>query len=238
VKPANLDDSGTLVNFVPGGGLRVTNATLKDLIETAYQLRSFQILAGPSWIGVTRYDVTASSGARAEDATSATRTIPSDQQIQQSNDEVRKKVQALLKDRFQFKAHRETRELPMYSLVVAKNGIKTGSLRAMSNPRKGINARPGAMVGEAAPMAILASRLSSQLGRPVVNNTGLKENYDFDLQWVPDLGPAAQGAQTAADSAGPSIFTALQEQLGLRLEAIKGPVEVIVIDQVEKPSEN
>jgi uncharacterized protein (TIGR03435 family) len=126
----------------------------------------------------------------------------------------------------------------MYSLLVAKNGVKTGSLRATSNPRRGINARQGEMVGEAAPMAILASRLSNQLGRPVVNNTGLEENYDFDLQWAPDLGPAVQDAQTAADSAGPSIFTALQEQLGLRLEAIKGPVEVIVIDQVENPSEN
>jgi uncharacterized protein (TIGR03435 family) len=219
VKPANPDSHGTLVNFVPGGGLRVTNATLKDLIETAYQLRTFQIFAGRSWTGVTRYDVIASSGAP-------------------SNDDVRQKVQALLRDRFQLRVHNETRVLPLYSLVVAKNGIRASGLRTTSKPRRGINARRGAMIGEAAPMATLASRLSNELGRAVVNNTRLDGNYDFMLQWTPEPGPAPPDDQTAVDATYPSLFTALREQLGLRLEAARGPVEVIVIDHVEKPGDN
>jgi uncharacterized protein (TIGR03435 family) len=212
IKPANSDRNGMLVNFVPGGGLRVSNATLKDLIETAYQVRSFQILSGPSWIGVARYDVTATSEAVADDAA------------------VRKEVQSLLEKRFQLRTHRETRELPEYSLVVEKGGIKPEGLRVSENRRRGINSRQGAMTGEAAPMANLAVVLSRQLERPVVDNTGLQGNYDFMVEWTPDL--------AVGDSPGPSLFTALREQLGLRLEATKGPVEVIVVDGAEKPSEN
>ena len=209
-----------MVGFVPGGGLRVSNATLKDLIETAYQVRSFQILGGPAWLGAARYDVTATSGTPSDDAT------------------VRREVQTLLETRFQLQTHRETRELPEYSLMVEKSGVKPEGLRVTDKARRGINARSGAMTGEAAPMANLALVLSRQLGRPVVNNTGLAGNYDFSLQWTPDLSPAAPGDQTVTDSPGPSLFTALREQLGLRLETTKGPVEVIVIDRAERPSEN
>jgi uncharacterized protein (TIGR03435 family) len=94
------------------------------------------------------------------------------------------------------------------------------------------------MIGEAAPMATLASRLSNELGRAVVNNTRLDGNYDFMLQWTPEPGPAPPDDQTAVDATYPSLFTALREQLGLRLEAARGPVEVIVIDHVEKPGDN
>lgn len=212
IKPASSDRNGMLVSFVPGGGLRVSNATLKDLIETSYQVRSFQILSGPSWIGVARYDVTATSEAPVDDSV------------------VRREVQSLLKKRFQLQTHRETRELPEYSLVVEKSGIKPEGLRVSENRRRGINARQGAMTGEAAPMASLALVLSRQLERPVVDNTGLQGNYDFMVEWTPDLADS--------DSPGPSLFTALREQLGLRLEATKGPVEVIVVDGAEKPSEN
>jgi hypothetical protein len=200
IKPANPDRTGTMVGFLPGGGLRVNNATLKDMIETAYQVRSFQILGGPAWAGSARYDVTAKSG--------------------------------------QLQSHRETRELPVYSLVVNKSGVKPEGLRMTDNRQRGINARAGAMTGEAATMANLALVLARQLGRPVVNDTGLDGNYNFELLWTPDLSPAAPGDQAVADSSGPSLFTALREQLGLRLEAGKGPVEVIVIDRAEKPSED
>jgi uncharacterized protein (TIGR03435 family) len=215
--------NGALVNFIPGGGLRATNTTLKDLIETGYQVRGFQILDGPSWAGATRYDVTASSGPQPQGT---------------SNNEVRLKVRALLKDRFQLQVHRETRTVPVYSLVLAKNAGKEGGLRATLAAARGVNASPGTMLGEAAPMTALASKLSIQLDRPVVNNTGLEGNYDFKLQWTPDPGPPALDGRVAEDSPGPSLFTALQEQLGLRVESAKGPVEVLVIDHAERPSDN
>ena len=94
------------------------------------------------------------------------------------------------------------------------------------------------MLGEAASMVDLTSKLPRLLDRPVVNNTGLEGNYDFKLEWTPDSGPSAPDGQPAETSLGPSIFSALQQQLGLRLEAAKGPVDVLVIDHVDKPSEN
>jgi uncharacterized protein (TIGR03435 family) len=94
------------------------------------------------------------------------------------------------------------------------------------------------MLGEAASITQLAYKLSRLLQRPVVNNTGLEGNYDFKLEWTPDLGPSAPDGQPVDTSGGPFIFSALQEQLGLRLEATKGPVDVLVIDHVDKPSEN
>jgi uncharacterized protein (TIGR03435 family) len=209
VKPSKPDSGGTLVVFPPGGGLRESNATLKDLIETAYQVRSSRVLFGPSWASLTRYDVIAPPG----------------------DGEPRVKLRALLKERFQLQVHLETGEIPVYSLVIAKNGIRTAGLRATSNAHKGIDARKGRMTGEAATMANLASKLANQVGRPVADDTGLKGNYNFTLDWAPDeLG--------AADSSGPSIFTALQEQLGLRLEGSKGPVQTILIGHAEKPSED
>jgi uncharacterized protein (TIGR03435 family) len=148
---------------------------------------------------------------------------------------VRSEVQGLLQDRFQLQFHRETRTAPVYSLAIAKGGIK---LSASDSPQKGINAGQGTMLGEGASMTQLASKLSRLLQRPVVNNTGLAGNYDFKLAWTPDRELSAPSGQPADTAAGPSIFSALQEQLGLRLEATKGPVDVLVIDQVDKPSEN
>jgi uncharacterized protein (TIGR03435 family) len=147
-------------------------------------------------------------------------------------------VQALLKDRFQLQLHRETRTGSIYSLVIAKAGVKLSSLSATQSPHRGINAGQGTMLGEAASTADLTSKLSRLLGRPVMNNTGLEGNYDFKLEWTPDPGPSAPGGEPAETSVGPSLFSALQQQLGLRLEATKGPVDVLVIDHVDKPSDN
>ncbi len=125
--------------------------------------------------------------------------------------------------------------MPEYSLVVEKGGVKPAGLRMTDSARRGVNSRTGAMTGEAAPMASLAIALSRQLERPVLDNTGLEGNYDFSLHCTLDLSP---GDQALTDSSGPSLFTALREQLGLRIEATRGPVEVIVIDGAERPSEN
>lgn len=229
VKPSNPNSAnGTVVRLTPGGRLHVVNATLKDLIETAYDVRSFQIEGGPKWAHATKYDVDATAGTRPQSA-----AVPP-----QGWTNVRFEVQALLKDRFQLQLHRETRTAPIYSLAIAKGGIKSSVLSATQSPQKGINAGQGTMLGEAASMTQLAYKLSRLLQRPVVNNTGLEGNYDFKLEWTPDLGPSATDGQPVDISVGPSIFTALQEQLGLRLKATKGPVDVLVIDHVDKPSEN
>jgi uncharacterized protein (TIGR03435 family) len=214
-----------MVVSAPGGRLHVVNATLKDLIETAYDVRSLQIEGGPRWADASKYDVDATPGTPPQGA-----TLPPTGWTN-----VRFEVQALLKDRFQLQLHRETRTAPIYSLAIAKGGIK---LSATHSPQKGINAGQGTMLGEAASMTQLAYKLSRLLQRPVVNNTGLEGNFDFKLEWTPELGPSAPDGQPVDTSGGPSIFSALQEQLGLRLEATKGPVDVLVIDHVDKPSEN
>src|SRR5262249_30556343 len=139
---------------------------------------------------------------------------------------------------FQLQLHRESRNLPIYSLVVARGGIKSDGLRATGGPQRGINAGQGSMLGESASMKVIAYKLSRLLGRPVVDNTELEGNYDFKLEWAPDASPSAPDGQAMDNTLGPSLFTAIQQQLGLRLEATKGSVDVLVIDRAEKPSEN
>jgi uncharacterized protein (TIGR03435 family) len=229
VKPADPNSRhGTVVNVTPGGMLHVVNATLKDLIETAYDVRTFQIEGAPKWADSNRYDIEATPGQRPQGAAGRPPGWAN----------VRSKVQALLKDRFQLQLHRETRTAPIYSLAIAKGGIKPKGLAASQSPPKGINASRTSMTGEAASMKDLAYKLSRLLQRPVVNNTGLDGNYDFKLEWTPDPGPSAPDGQPAEISGGPSLFSAIQQQLGLRLESEKGPVEVLVIDHVDKPSDN
>jgi len=229
VKPSNPNSRhGTVVDVTRGGTLHVVNATLKDLIETAYDVRSFQIEGGPKWADANEYDVDATPGTRPQSAAIAP----------PGWNNIRLKVQALLKDRFQLQLHRETRIAPIYSLAIAKGGIKLSGLSANQSPQRGITAGQGTMLGEAASMAQLAYKLSRLLQRPVVNNTGLEGSYDFKLEWAPDPGPSAPGGQPVEIPVGPSIFSALQQQLGLRLEGTKGPVGVLVIDHVDEPSEN
>ena len=197
------------------GHVTATNVTLRRLIQSAFDVNDFQIVGGPGWLGADRYDVDAKV-----DVSAATGHV-----------DYGPMQQTLLADRFKLKVHRETKELPVYSLVLAKGGRKltahTGNEGASTNASHGsgkanLTATRVAMPG-------LADRLGRELGRAVIDNTGLKGEYDVKLDWVPDQ---------AADSSGPSIFTALQEQLGLRLESAKGPVEVIVIDGAEKATAN
>jgi uncharacterized protein (TIGR03435 family) len=228
VKPSDPNSPHGTVVAAPGGRLHVVNATVKDLIETAYDVRIFQIEGGPKWADSTKYDVDATPGSRPQGAPAT----PPGWSI------VRLKVQTLLKDRFHLQLHRETRTGPVYSLAIAKGGIKSSGLSATKNPNRGINAGQGTMLGEAASMTQLAYKLSRLLQRPVVNNTGLEGNYDFKLEWTPDPGPSAPDGRPVETSVGPSLFSALQQQLGLRLEATKGPVDILVIDHVDKPSAN
>jgi uncharacterized protein (TIGR03435 family) len=250
VKPSGGDDHRVGIQFMPGGGLRTTGTTLKFLVTFAYDVRDFQVSGGPGWINSDRFDIVAKSerGSPESEAPADLRNM-TDAQMKTTAEQMRLKLQALLADRFQLTLHHETKEQPVYALVVGKNGsklkeseVKAGERRRMMRMgRSELNA-------EGVAIDMLTNTLSNVLGRPVIDRTGLKGNYDFKLQWTPDPGqsggpfggppPPGADAPPPPDPNGPSIFTAVQEQLGLRLESQKGPVDLIVIDRVEKLSEN
>jgi bla regulator protein BlaR1 len=244
IKPADPDAKGSQIRFMPGGGLNITNLPLRAMITQAYDVRDFQISGGAGWVGTERFDIT----ARAERAALADGPDDfakmTDDQRKTAREQMAERLRGLLAERFQLVVHKETKEQPIYVLGLAKNGPKLKENTA-PGPRQGMSMNRGRLEGFAAPMAMLGQILSQNMGRPVVDKTGLAGKYDFVLEWTPDLGPDAhaQGfgdgiTSPAPAPAGPTIFTALQEQLGLRLESQKGPVENIVIDRAEKPSEN
>jgi uncharacterized protein (TIGR03435 family) len=142
-------------------------------------------------------------------------------------------VQVLLADRFRLQLHREMKETARYVLMTGRNGIKMKPAGDASGGARGTNGR---ITGKRT-MAQLADLLSAVLDRPVVDQTGLSGPYDFTLEWLPELGQTTPNTLPPSPSAS-SIFTALQEQLGLRLESQKGNVEMIVIDHAEKPGQN
>lgn len=243
VKPADPDARGTSIQFMPGGGLKMTGIPLRGMITFAYDVRDFQVSGGAGWVGTERFDVMAqpehAAAGGVEDLAKMT-----DAERKTVRDRMAERLRALLADRFQLVVHKETKEQPIYALVVSKSGAKLQEAKE-PGPRQGMNTNRGRMQGFAAPTEMLAQVLSGILGRPVVDKTSLAGKYDFVLEWTPDPGAdaRAQGfgdgvTEPAPAPGGPSIFTALQEQLGLRLEAQKGPVENIVIDRAEKPSEN
>ncbi|HET8549924.1 MAG TPA: TIGR03435 family protein [Bryobacteraceae bacterium] len=229
IKPNAASDNRVMMRVQPGGRFTATGVTLKQLIGQAYNVRDFQISGGPGWIGSERYDINAKAETAAE-------RIPPEQ--------LRPMLRALLEERFQLKVREESREMPVYALVVAKNGPK---LTPTSSPQGPVmRMGRGQLDGKKVPVSMLAQQLSQQVGRNVVDKTELKGEYDIVLNWTPEpgqgggpfAGPPPPDALPPADAAGPTLFTALQEQLGLRLESQKGQVATIVIERAEKPSEN
>ncbi len=249
IKPEVSGQPGPRYQFFPG--FKAENTTLKDLLMLAYDVKDFQISGGPSWIGSDHYDIEATTEAK-----------PSfDQKWLASQ---KQRLQTLMRERFGLTLHRETKELPIYRLIVAKGGLKLQPLKEGAcvtfdpnnpTPPPGKTAqdycgsggfpRRGRYDATSARMMDLALAFSILTGRTVVDKTGITGEFPVHLTFAPDDSmlqvPGAPGdpgnAAAAADS-GPSFFTAVQEQLGLRLESGKGPVEVLVIDHVEKPSEN
>ncbi len=228
--------------------LHVERMTLKRLIILAYQIHDFEITGGPGWIGSDRYNI---------DAKAAPHAIPNQQFVALQ----RRRLQTLLSDRFRLTIHRETKELPVYKLTVAKGGAKlqpanciqriTGDA-GIAPGRKPEDYCSGGMGGSmasgriessGAPMSFFAYFLSNMLSRTVVDQTGLAGEYSLHLTFTPEA-PAAPfpdahpTSGVAAADLGPDIFSAIQEQIGLKLEGAKAPVEVLVIDHVERPSEN
>lgn len=228
IKPNAASDNRVMIRMAPGGRFTATGISLRMLIMQAYNVRDFQITNLPGWAASERFDINAKAD------TDKDRLPP---------EELRPMLKALIEERFQLKSHTESKEMPVYALVPAKGGAKlTESTETQMQIRMG----RGQLSGKSVPLSILAEQMSNQLGRKVVDKTGFTAKYDITLEWTPEPGhgggpggpPPPPDAVAGAGPTGPSIFTALQEQLGLRLESEKGPVDLLVIDSVAKPTEN
>jgi uncharacterized protein (TIGR03435 family) len=218
IKPTATQDGSFAINFPSGGRFSARNVTVEILLRNAYGLEDYQISGGPGWIKSAGFDVE----ARAARAAAGT--------VEPPREQVLRMIQALLADRFQLTLHRETRQLPVYALVVGKTGPRLQAPDTnVGQPRTML----GQMVVPRMSMATLAGILAFDVKRPVKDETGLQGEFAFTLEWTRGLGESDDGTPSR-----PSLFTALQEQLGLRLESTKGPVEVFVIDHVEPPSGN
>jgi uncharacterized protein (TIGR03435 family) len=282
-KPAKPGTEGKIIMgfSMPPDGFTATNATIMMLVQQAYGVQPYQISGAPDWFNSEHFDVNAKMDPAVADA--LLKLSVDDRRIARQQ-----MLQALLADRLQLKIHRDNKELPVYNLVVGKNGPKLKESKAEDNastapgsttvppaiklppvPNGGgggnssvsvnrngagtfmMSGGPGGgmqtMSSTASPIANLVRMLSMRLGRPVLDKTGLTGKYDFKLEFAPEQtqGPAFGGGDGGgapmtppADPGGPSIFTAVQEQLGLKLESAKGPVEIIVIEHAERPSQN
>jgi uncharacterized protein (TIGR03435 family) len=229
VKPANPQDRSIGMYALPGGRISITMLTLKQLIQEAYSVQPFQISGGPRWIGDDRYDIEAKPPA---DSLSSKLTTPNPK-LPPPHEELLM-LQSLL-DRFQLKVHTETKEGPVYELVVADKVPKLQEAKSADDfpvvayGRTGVPELPDFMRGTNASMQLFAARLARDFERPVLDKTGLKGSFDFVFKYAQDF---------SEPDAGPSLFRVIQEQLGLKLVPAKGPVEILVIDRAEKPSDN
>jgi uncharacterized protein (TIGR03435 family) len=233
------------VGYRPGGRLVAGNSPVTMLIQRAYSLLGFQVLGGPSWINTDGYDI----DAKPDSATDQERMWLM--------------LQTLLADRFKLAMHRETKEMAVYDLYAVKSGMKlqppqsTACAEVMAwpepgKPRPAPPCGPGmaaagsgiAMEGISVSMPAFAKMLTRLIGREVVDKTGFTGRFSLHLEFAMDdalaglPNPTGPTVSAPADATKPTLFTAIQEQLGLKLEASKGPVDVFVIDHVERPTEN
>jgi uncharacterized protein (TIGR03435 family) len=237
-------ESGSIAGYCPAGIRRRVDQTqpcnwrtLKTLIALAYRIQEFQITGGPSWVGSDHFDVDGRADPKFDP------------------DQMRLMLQSLMADRFQLKFHRETKQSSVYALVVGKGGPKIRLVADQQSPDVNGPSQPGAgpnrgafrfgggsLIGNAVTLPLFVRFLSQRLDGAIIDKTNLTGRFNIQLQWTPSAGemPYDPGGNILppADSSGPSVFVAIQEQLGLRLESTKGPVELFVIDRVEKPSEN
>jgi uncharacterized protein (TIGR03435 family) len=260
IKPG-ADGDRVMMMFTQDG-VSIKGVPMQMILREAFRTEDDHVFGAPSWAKSTRYDIEAKVAA--EDAPKL-KDLKGEQRMQM--------LVPLLVERFNLKYHHETRELTTYSLVVAKGGVKMKesatsdaapkdapkeagakeapkeiSADAPKAPPKGsrlMMTGPGRIESEGTPTQFLAHVLSQQLGKTVVDKTGLTGKYDYTLQWTPDDATPAGGAgggperdENAAPAGGPSLFTAVEEQLGLKIESTKGLVDVIVIDRLDLPSAN
>lgn len=262
VKSNKSGDGRVMIGGQPGR-FNMTNVPLRQIIQLAYQIQPFQLIGAPNWASDDRFDVVAKPPANVPPAGPLAAGSPGPLQYMLRN---------LLADRFKLRAHTESREMPIYALVLARSDGKLGSkikpaavdCAAMRGrgpgapppappapgevPQCGVSMGIGSIGAGSVPMTQLATLLSQRVGRIVVDKTGLTGVYDFNLDFTPDQIPGAGGpgpvlppgapALPPVDPNGPSIYTALQEQLGLKLDSQRGPVEVTVVDSVDHPTED
>jgi uncharacterized protein (TIGR03435 family) len=253
VRPNKGGDGRVMLGVQPGGRFTATNVPVRMLIRQAFNVQEFQIVGGPDWMGSDRFDVV----AKAADG------------VEFTADVMRPMLRSLLADRFKLTVRNETRDMPIYALVKAREDGKLGpnlkpaavDCAAVMRGRRGtpppatpqpdqrmecgFMMGPGRMNVGGMPMTNLAQALSPQVGRIVLDKTDLPGNYDFELVYsLEGLGsifpgggpPLINGAPPAIDPNTPTIFTALQEQLGLKLDSQRGAVDVVVIDRIEQPT--
>lgn len=245
VKRNKSGDPGGRTELQPGGRFRAVNVTVRQLLPRAYGVQDFQIVGGPPWINSDRFDIEAKADAAA------------------TAESVAAMLRNLLIERFKLTVHRETRDLPIYALVMARSDGRLGPKLSRSKvdcdavaeeavarggappPVKAGEAPPcsigftaiGLMSVRSKPMTDVVRVLSQLTQHVVVDGTGISGGVDFDLSWTPDQVPAGTDLP-GADPNGPSIFTAAQEQLGLKLESRKAPLEALVVAGIEAPTEN
>ena len=230
--------SGMTFAARPGGTLTVINNELTNVIDNAYGIRRYQLIGGPDWINADRYNIQAKAGG----------DIP--------RDELMLMLRSLLERRFALRVHRERRELPIYVMTTAKGGLKVPRARDGScvafdprnPPRPSLGEPRMPLCGNnhitqstwnatSIGMPEAAAALVGVLERSVVDKTGVSGKFDIHLWWMPDQAPAgADGVRPEASAV--SLFTALEEQLGLKVESSRGPVDVLVIDHVERPTDD
>ncbi len=223
IKP-DQSNSGILMFENKPDGLQARGFTVQMLIRAAYGYDDVLIVGAPGWLKSEHYTLDAKV-AGSDVAMLAKYSLEQRRQM----------LRPLLAERFHLKFHRETKQLPIYSLVVATGGLKMTPSPPRGTTESEIQMKPGHLDCLNFSLSELKQWLTLHVGREVVDNTRLTGRYDFNLHWTPDS-PASTGTETV--DAAPSLFTAIQEQLGLRLEPAKGPVETFVIDDIEKPSEN
>jgi|WetSurMetagenome_2_1015567.scaffolds.fasta_scaffold66436_3 uncharacterized protein (TIGR03435 family) len=226
IKPGNPDTPGKAIT-IRGREVVTINTTLSDLITFAYEIHARQITGAPAWIETDKYDITAKPDGEG---------LPNQNQMKSM-------LRKLLAERFKLAFHREQKELAVYAIVVGKDGPKlTQSTANMPYPSlmfRGL----GSLPVRNATMADLAGVMQTAvLDRPVLDQTGLQGRWDFTLDWRPDqsqfIGLGGVPPQADDTDARPDLFTAMQQQLGLKLESKRAAAEVLVIDRVDKPSEN
>lgn len=235
VKPSPPEARGGMARPEPGGlRYRGTNLPLRLYISSAYRIKGDQVVGAPGWVDTDRFDIEAQA------------------QKPSSLDEFHLMTRTLLAERFHLRFHFETKEMPLYALTVDTGSPATGgaklTLHDAANSgdpwiEQGMDMPLHARwTATSSSMELFAFRLASVMDRPVIDQTGLKGDYDFKLAYTMDLPPnLPQNAMVNGqpiDTSGPSIFQAVRQQLGLRLDPRKGPVQVMVVDHVEKPSEN
>jgi uncharacterized protein (TIGR03435 family) len=272
IKPNTGGPGPTMIQMPPTGRVNILNASVRMMLRSSYRLQDYQIIGGPDWMNSDRFDIQTSPPSGYQPEPPGLPCLGPDCPLTA----VQIMMQGMLADRFQLKSHRETRELPVYELTIARGGFKLKEvapppLRAAgvppgppppppppgtpppTNPSALPTPPPGAMMNfgrgiaaTAVPFAALVSSLTQILGRPVIDKTGIKGYYDIKMVFsgdgIPNAGPVPQppGGLAPLDAADPmpSIFTAIQERLGLKLDSARGPVEVLLIDGIQKPMEN